>query len=182
MKKLSLVSVILLALCLTCFLANPLCAVAEDVGVTGSRPSVAALLQNPIVGADVPSTQALGSSVAKGLLYCLGVFLFGASIFKRFYSKRKNGAQLEHIQIIAKKSLGPRAHLLIVQVNGANLLLSQSGDNISLISSLPDEAEKSTKVVELTTPVGSLASERSYRDIADSPGLSRINSGGPGRP
>ena len=181
MKKLSLVSVLLLALSLTYILAYPLGAVAEDFAVAGNKPTVAALLQNPIVGADVPSTQALGSSVAKGLLYCLGVFLFGASIFKRLYSKKKSGTQIEPIQIIAKKSLGPRAHLLIVQVNGANLLLSQSGDNISLISSLPVETEKSTKVVELTTPVGSLASERSYREIADSPGLSRINSSGPGR-
>ena len=76
--------------------------------------------------------------------------LIGGGLFYLYVKKFKKNQTIidSEIKIISNKFIGNKKQLLVVSVNGANLLLGASENGITLISKFDETTEKSEKAKE----------------------------------
>ena len=112
------------------FLCFPSFAFATDNPVSAA--------EKPKVGQAVAEFNTAASSSAKNGLYFMAVLLLVFGAWKKF-GEKKVGGQQKLISIVSRTTVGPRAGLLVAEVEGERFLLSHTPDCISLISKLnPD--------------------------------------------
>lgn len=89
----------------------------------------------PFKSADGPSGTALAGRVLAGFVVVLIVGIGGVYLLKRYapgvYSYRAGGGQ--RIQIVEIRRVTPRLTLFLVQVDGDEMLLAQSGDRLNSV-------------------------------------------------
>ena len=93
-------------------------------------------------GVEPTQLETLGERSAKTGIFVLGVLLVGLSLIKRY--QKKEGSTSESITILSRKIVAPRAALLIVTVEGRKLLLSQSGEELRLVTDLTPTVQDRT--------------------------------------
>jgi len=87
-------------------------------------------------GEDVPNLGAMASDSVKGLLYILAPLLLGVTLYKRYATKSNPSVEKNKITICSRRAIGPKTALLVVDVEGNRFLLSQSNDDVKLLSTL----------------------------------------------
>src|SRR5262249_37558244 len=87
-----------------------------------------------IVGQDLSSLGETAGSTAKSAMYFFAILLCGLGLWKHFLQKK--GGTESSMRVISRTSVGPRAALVLAEVEGRRFLLSQSPDRLSLISEL----------------------------------------------
>ena len=101
-----------------------------------------------------PSLSGAGTSMVKSLVLCIGIFLVGAALYKRF--ALKNGTTVgRRIKIVERTPLSSRTFLSIVEVDGKTVILSCGPDRVSFaqnqipVASVgkPEDFEKALKAV-----------------------------------
>lgn len=92
-----------------------------------------------LVGSETVQVKSLGGELLKGTLYCIAIFLFGASLYKRYLDKQQNTAG-NGIEIVSRRALGSRTALLVVRAEGRRFFLSQSGEEVHLLTALDEPA------------------------------------------
>lgn len=90
------------------------------------------------VGKEVFNLSESANSVARSGLTFLAVLLFGFGVWRKI-EQRRNPQKISPIQVLSRTPVGPRAVLLIVEVEGKRLLLSQTPDQLSLVTELKGE-------------------------------------------
>jgi len=113
------------------FLALFFCFPSFAFGTDVSAPQV----EKPKVGQAVADFNNAASSSAKNGLYFLAALLLAFGVWKK-YGEKKIHNQKKLISIISRTTVGPRAGLLVAEVEGERFLLSHTPDCISLISKL----------------------------------------------
>jgi len=91
-----------------------------------------------VVGSSLPQRADMFGSFSKGIIYCLGVLLVLLAIKHKVYLKNTHNTD-NPIHIVAKKSVGYRVSMMLVEVEGKKFLVSHNGDSIHLISELVDD-------------------------------------------
>jgi hypothetical protein len=87
------------------------------------------------IGSEVPSIRTAAERTAKGVIYAAALIILAASLIKRF---RKTEGAANPFHLLGRRAFG-RSALLLVEVEGRKLVLSQSPEGLSLVSSLePD--------------------------------------------
>ena len=81
---------------------------------------------------DSVSLQTYLKSIFYTFIILGGVFV----VVKRIYSSKTNALDEEGIEIVGRKSLGPRTTLLVIRAQGQSFLLAQSCDDVSLLTQL----------------------------------------------
>ncbi len=89
---------------------------------------------NSMVGSLVPDKSDLLGRAVKGILYSAGLFGLLALGYRRFRPATQRVA--DDIRVVGRKSITPRAQLLIVEVENKRLLLSMTNENLSLVTEL----------------------------------------------
>jgi flagellar biogenesis protein FliO len=106
------------------------------LALTSATPALAAEEKRPtVVGQDVVSFGKSANSVAQTGLYFFAILLLGLGVWRHFESKRQGGVKSQ-VAITSRTSLGPRAALIVAEVEGQRFLLAQTVDRVSLISKL----------------------------------------------
>jgi flagellar biogenesis protein FliO len=125
--------------CLLFVLLHALCpsgARADAEPAAAAAVATARKAKPPIIGAGVPELAPLSGQAAKGTMYLLAAVLIAVSLHKRFRAPKNGSVSADAIQLISRKSIGPRTSLLLVAAEGSKLLLAQSGDTVTLLSAL----------------------------------------------
>jgi len=95
----------------------------------------AATVDKPKVGQAVADFNNSASNSAKTGLYFMAGLLLAFGVWKKFY-ENKAGVNQKLISIVSRTTVGPRAGLLVAEIEGERFLLSHTPDCISLISKL----------------------------------------------
>ncbi len=103
--------------------------------------------ERTIVGQDVARFSDSANSSARNAMYFFAVLLAGFGLWKHF--QQKKGVPASTMKIIGRTSVGPRAALVLAEVEGRRFLLSQTPDRLSLISELDSRAGSSANFQEL---------------------------------
>jgi len=109
------------------FLCFPSFVEATDTTVTPS--------EKPKIGQGVADFNATASSTAKTGMYFMAGLLLAFGVWKKFY-ENKTTSPKKLISIVSRTVVGPRAGLLVAEVEGERFLLSHTPDCISLIAKL----------------------------------------------
>lgn len=139
---------------------------SEQPTVTQEKPTEKEIrygikAEKPTIPENTPSfgvPTATGSTLSKIGIYLLGVSLLALGAYKKWGNKQETGSN--PIKIIAKRGLGSRTQILLLEVEGNKLLIAQNGDHTEFLTTiLSDDAsfesslsealidEKSQKVV-----------------------------------
>lgn len=108
------------------------------VVLLAASPACAADVQaeaQAAVGSAVPRFSEMAKKTARGSLYVFGGLLAMLALVRRFKGA-ENTKTAQAITLLARRSMGNRSSLLLVQVEGRKLLLAQSADSISLLTPL----------------------------------------------
>jgi flagellar biogenesis protein FliO len=70
------------------------------------------------------------------------------------------GADRERIEVLARKSLGPRHHVALVEVAGRRLLIGMGGDAIATLAELDEAPEFAPALAHAAAPLGPGAAAR----------------------
>lgn len=70
------------------------------------------------------------------------------------------GAESERIEVLARKSLGPRHHVALVEVAGRRLLIGMGGDAIATLAELDEAPEFAPALAHAAAPLGPGAASR----------------------
>lgn len=92
-----------------------------------------------IVGSSLPQRSEMFGSFGKGIIYCLGVLLILLAIKHKIKLKNTNNPD-NPIHILAKKAVGYRVSMMLVEVEGKKFLVSHNGDSVHLISEITDDS------------------------------------------
>jgi flagellar biogenesis protein FliO len=122
-----------LVLCLLLGAAPEYSQAADGDPVTPTRPKI---------GSEVVNFQEAATNTAKTGIYFIAILLLGFGLWRKF-QERKTGTQKQLISIVSKLPVGPRAGLMVAEVEGERFLLAQTPDHISLISKLNEDNFKS---------------------------------------
>ncbi len=76
------------------------------------------------------------------------------------------GPQSERIEVLARRSLGPRHHVALVEVAGRRLLVGMGGDSIATLAELGDEPEFAPALAREAAPLASDAHAREAELVA----------------
>ena len=87
--------------------------------------------------------QGIGLSMGKSLLFCLGIFLIGIAIYRRF-SPRTAISDSRRIRIVERASLSHRTALALIEVDGRRVLISSGQDCVSFLDLETDRAPDPT--------------------------------------
>ena len=99
---------------------------------------VANLNKSGVVGSSLPPRSDMFGSFIKGVIYCLGLGLIFLAVKHKLKLKNDNSAD-NPIHILAKKSVGYRVNMMLVEVDGKKFLVSHNGDSVHLISEITDD-------------------------------------------
>ncbi len=89
------------------------------------------------VGSDVPKTTDMAESFVKGLIYCIVVFVL-LSYLNTYVKNKNETSSNKSIDLIARKTIGNRMSLLLVEVEGQKFFLSQTNDMVQMLAPLSD--------------------------------------------
>ena len=100
------------------------------------------------------SLSGAGMSMVKSLVLCIGIFLVGVALYKKFAMKGGTSSG-RRIQILERTQLSSRTFLSLVEIDGKTVLLSCGPDRVSFAQShVPsatcghtDDFEKTLKAV-----------------------------------
>ena len=118
-----------------------LSAVAQEAGVTPAAPVRKARTLK--IGTEAPSFETSSKRAAKGFLYCLAGILALTSIAKKFYprlSLTRRARPGAAISISARQALTSKSELVLVTVNGEELLLSSTESGATLLKAFSPAA------------------------------------------
>lgn len=73
-----------------------------------------------------------GKGVMKSLVLCLGVFLVGMAVYKKYFMPKDAGSA-RHIRVIEKTPLNNRSLLALVEVDGKRVLVSCGVDSMNFM-------------------------------------------------
>jgi flagellar biogenesis protein FliO len=111
----------------------------EAVALSQSETFQQSVAQNKdIVGSNLPPHSTLWGSATKGLIYCLGIFLVFLA-FKHKLNLKNNNNPDNPIHILAKKAVGARTNLILVEVESKKFLVAHNYDSLHLISEIIDD-------------------------------------------
>ena len=98
---------------------------------------------------DEPSSLAgAGGGMVKSLLLCIGIFLVGAALYKKFAIKG-GAVSGRRIRVIERSPLSSRTFLSLVEVDGKTILLSCGPDRVSFAqATIPTASVKQTEDFE----------------------------------
>ncbi len=99
-------------------------------------PCVALATETPDVGS-FPSQTAVPLARLAAAVGGVGLLGWGATIWSRRRIRSTPGE--ERIEVIARRSLGPRHHVAILDAGGRRLLIGFSGDRITQLADLSEE-------------------------------------------
>ncbi|MDC0358692.1 flagellar biosynthetic protein FliO [Oligoflexia bacterium] len=91
-----------------------------------------------------PQFKGSGFRMLQGLAICVGVFLVGVYFIKRF-GKQKNYYPDKHLNILERMPLTQKTALLLVEVNGENVLLSVGSDRVNFLKTQDAVAKVESK-------------------------------------
>lgn len=92
----------------------------------------------PEPAADFSVTAGLGK-VGQGLVFCIGALLLGVGVYKKFVLK--DGPKGSRRIIIKERTvLGPKSALILVEVDGKEMLLSTGSESANLIRVIDKES------------------------------------------
>ena len=97
------------------------------------------LNKSGVVGSNLPPRSDLFGSFLKGIIYCLGLGLIFLAVKHKLRLKNDGGSD-NPIHILAKKSVGYRVNMMLVEVDGKKFLVSHNGDSVHLISEITDDS------------------------------------------
>ena len=97
------------------------------------------LNKSGIVGSSLPPRSEMFGSFDKGIIYCFGIFLIFLAVKHKLKLKNDNSSN-NPIHILAKKSVGYRVNMMLVEVDGKKFLVSHNGDSVHLISEITDDS------------------------------------------
>ncbi|MCB0344654.1 MAG: FliO/MopB family protein [Bdellovibrionales bacterium] len=150
-RRAVLASLLILSLSIACFavLLTPSSAHADEA--TADSPAAKAAeqmkkIKPQLLGSAVPSTNTLASSAIKGTLYCVGALLLGFALIKRF-SPQENSGQ-NPISILARKSIGNKNSLILIEVFDQQFIVGAAGENLSLITKIEKSGSFSDALAE----------------------------------
>lgn len=101
---------------------------------------------NKAVGVSVPNLSSLATDMFKGLIYCGAAIFIFVSLLKRF-TKQPAGDQSNPISIIGRRPLNSKISLLVVEAEGQKFLLSQSPEDVKLLSTIEQNFDFSIPLV-----------------------------------
>ena len=130
MKVCKAVKIVFLLLVISWSIA-PLTTKAEEV----PKENAVALEEKIAVGENVPSVKSTIAQVAKGLLFTLGSFLIGVSIYNRLLG-RKSKSTTSLIREVDRARVSQQGELLLFEVQGERVLLSRAKDEINFLCKL----------------------------------------------
>lgn len=105
------------------------------------RLASAAVGSSPLaqVGAALPSAESVASKIMKGTLYCIGALLLVFAAIRRFAPQ--SGKEDNPIQIIARRSLGQKNSLLLIEVFEQKFIVGATGETLSLITAIDERSD-----------------------------------------
>jgi flagellar biogenesis protein FliO len=77
------------------------------------------------------------------------------------------GADRERIEVLARKSLGPRHHVALIEVAGRRLLVGMGGDAIATLAELDEAPEFASALANAAAPLGPGAAARDAELVAN---------------
>ena len=89
------------------------------------------------LGTALPKKTDIAERIVKGIIYCIAVFALLTYINGYLKSKKENSAT-SPIDLLAKKAIGNRMSLLLVEVEGKKFFLSQTQDIVQMLAPLSD--------------------------------------------
>lgn len=81
------------------------------------------------------SVTQVGWSMVKSLAVCLGIFLIGVAIYRRFWGKNI-GHTARRMRVVERMLIGQRTFINIVEVDGKELLMASGPEHVSFMESL----------------------------------------------
>ena len=97
------------------------------------------LNKSGIVGSSLPPRSDMFGSFSKGIIYCIGIFLIFLAVKHKLKLKNDNSSD-NPIHILARKPVGYRVNMMLVEVDGKKFLVSHNGDSVHLISEITDDS------------------------------------------
>jgi flagellar biogenesis protein FliO len=88
------------------------------------------------LGKDIPDFGESASKASKGLIYCLAAALVLLYVYKQVRSRANGQNDQQVIEVIARRGLSSRTALLVVRAEERKFLLTQKGDDVTLLSEL----------------------------------------------
>jgi flagellar biogenesis protein FliO len=119
---------------------------SADQETTKDKPLFKKRDSSKSVGSSLPSFSSLASDMFKGLIYCGAAIFIFVSLLKKF-TKQPTGEQSNPISIISKKSLNSKIALLVVEAEGQKFLLSQSAEDVKLLSTIEQSFDFSASLL-----------------------------------
>jgi flagellar biogenesis protein FliO len=92
--------------------------------------------KTPSLGRDVPEFGASAGKASKGLIYCLAAVLVLLYVYKQVRSRTNGQVDQQVIEVIARRGLSSRTALLVIRADERKFLLTQNGDEVTLLSEL----------------------------------------------
>lgn len=90
---------------------------------------------------------ATGSRLSKIGLYLLGISLLALGAYKKWGNKQETGNN--PIKIVAKRGLGTRTQIILLEVEGNKLLIAQNGEHTEFLTTiLSDDASFESSLSE----------------------------------
>lgn len=105
---------------------------AADAGKTAPGLS----RKKPQITAEPVDFKSLTSKTTKGFVYTAIFFLLALSLYRKYGTRSDAGLKQGAIQVLARKQIGSRTALLMIQAEERKFLLAQNGDQLALLSDL----------------------------------------------
>ena len=87
-------------------------------------------------GSEIPDLGSRASQASKGLIYCVAGVLVLFSLYRHLKLRGSSGVEQNVIELIARKALSSKTALLVVRAEERKFLLTQTGDDVSLLAEL----------------------------------------------
>lgn len=121
---------------------------------------------------EAPSGWALLGRLLGSLAIVLGLIVVAAYVLKRMMaSSRLSAGRGKFLDVIQVTPLGGKRQILLVRVAGRLLVIGASGDNLSLLTELPDEDAAATASEKTPQPVAAPDAKRAeFLDVLKNAG------------
>jgi len=140
MKTTALGAALMLLVCVTAASAEEPAAVAPAPAGFLAGAKGASAGPRPMIGTEAPEFGTLAKKTSYSLAALTIFFLLATGTIKRFSKKSTASDSGLEIEILSRKNLGPRQALMVVSVSGRSFFLSQSPEQVTLLSELDEDA------------------------------------------
>ncbi len=138
MKTIALGAALMLVVCAAPAAADEAASIPSPAAAPAAAP--AAKQAKLAIGSESPEFGTLAKKTTYSLAALTMLFLLATGTIKRFTQKSNPTSSENEIEVLSRKSLGPRQSLLVVSVRGQTFFLSQAAEGVSLISELDGES------------------------------------------